>query len=245
MRHLRHHRRLNRTSEHALALRRNMAQSLIEHGRIRTTLPKAKNLRPYVERLVTLAISSRRCSENGDAPGSLRARRAIHKLLSDRSLVPKEHQDAYNGMSDAARLKTLRMASGRRHRTGEPKGRLAFTGESVTHRLIERVAPRFADRAGGYTRIIRLPDRRLGDHAPEAILEFIGSEQPPSTLTKPEKTARRRRADARYALVVKLSKGKRPSRSREGTGAAVATAETPAESPPATEPQDHSTEAGS
>ena len=62
-----------------------------------------------------------------------------------------------------ARAKTMRMASGRRHRTGDPKGRLAFTAESVTHRLIETVAPRFEDRPGGYTRLIRLAERRIGD----------------------------------------------------------------------------------
>ncbi|MCH8829123.1 MAG: hypothetical protein IID45_06050, partial [Planctomycetes bacterium] len=62
--------------------------------------------------------------------------------------------------------KTLRMASGRRYRTGEPKGRLDFTAESVTHRLLFTVAPRFEDRPGGYTRLIRLPRRRLGDAAP-------------------------------------------------------------------------------
>jgi len=185
---------------------RNMAQNMIEHGRITTTIPKAKNLRPFVEKLVTKAVHSRRFTEAGDVPGALRARRAIHKALGDRSLVPKEHQEAYDGMSDAMRKKTMRMVSGRRYRTGEPKGRLSFTGESITHRLIETIAPRFADRPGGYVRLILLPKRRLGDHAALAMLQFVGDEEAPTSLTKPSKSSRKRKADGRYALAIKEAK---------------------------------------
>ncbi|HNQ22752.1 MAG TPA: L17 family ribosomal protein [Phycisphaerae bacterium] len=208
MRHRIHQRKLNRTSEHRLALQRNLAQSLIEHGQVRTTLPKAKNLRPFVEKLLTLAVRVRKAAARQDSAGSLRARRQIHKLLGERSLIPKEHREDYWGMSDAARNKAMRMPSGRRHRTGEPKGKLAFTAESVTHRLVETVAAKLEERPGGYTRIVRLPDRRVGDNAPLALVQLVGEEEAPSSLTKPLRSARKRRADARYKLAVKLTKGK-------------------------------------
>ncbi len=206
MRHRLHHRKLNRTSEHRLALRRNMAQSLFEHGRITTTIAKAKDIRPFVERLVTLAVKVRRASASEDNAAALRARRLIHKLMGDRAIIPAEHRGTYADMSDAARHNTLRMASGRRHRTGEPKGRLVFTAESVMHRLIEGIGTRYADRPGGYTRLIKLSTRRLGDRSPLAMVQLVGDEEAPTSLAKPGKTARKRRVDARYSMAIKAAK---------------------------------------
>lgn len=244
MRHRIHHRKLNRTSEHRRALLRNMAQNLIEHGRITTTLPKAKTLRPYFERLITLAVRSRKLAATSDDAGALRARRRLHRLLGDRGIVPKDHLDAYVSMSNAHRAKRMRMVSGRRYRTGEPKGRLAFTAESVTHRLIETIAPQFEDRPGGYTRLVRLATRRLGDHSPMAILQLVGAEKPPVSLTKPGKSARKRRAEARYAMAAKAAKewGAKPRADAEspaatdvdgsvGEASAEATADAVAEGP--------------
>ena len=208
MRHRIHYRKLNRTSEHRRALNRNMAQSLIEHGQIKTTLPKAKNIRPFVEKLVTLAVKVRRSAAAADRAGSLRARRRIHRLLGERSIIAAAHRDEYGGMSDAKRDKVMRMPSGRRHRAGEPKGKLAFTAESVVHRLIENVAARYEDRPGGYTRVIRLAQRRIGDNAPLAVVQLVGDEEVPTSLTKPARSARKRRADSRYRLAIKLSKGR-------------------------------------
>lgn len=222
MRHRRHFRKLNRTSEHRLALRRNLAQSLIEHGRVTTTIAKAKDVRPFFERLVTLAIKTRRYASS-DPAASLRARRRIHHLLSDRSMVPAEHRAAYEEMSDAVRAKTMRMVSGRRYRTGAPRGRLAFTGESVTHRLIETVAADLQDRPGGYTRLIRLASWRKGDNSELAMLQLVGQEEPPTSLTKPGKTGRQRRADARYAAAIKGAKG----RARSGKSSPVDNAPPP------------------
>lgn len=207
MRHRIQHRKLNRTSEHRKALLRNMAQSIIEHGSVKTTLPKAKTLRPFVEKLISLAVKSRKASSSNDRAGALRARRGIHKLLGDRSLIPKDHFEAYEGMTNAQRRRTLRMASGRRHRTGEPKGRLAFTGESITHRLIENVAARFEDRPGGYTRIVRTAQRRVGDASFLAYLQLVGDEEAPTSLTRPARSARQRRAKSRYDMAAKLAKG--------------------------------------
>lgn len=198
MRHRKAHRKLNRTSEHRKALRRNQVQSLFEHGQIRTTVPKAKNLRPFAERLITLAKKANQ--------GSLNARRRLHVLMSERSLVPAEHRDDYQAMSDARRKQVMRARSGRRHRTGQPKGRLEFTGESITQRLIETIAPRYQQREGGYTRIIRLADRRVGDQAQLAVLQLVGDEQKPTSLPKPRKSARKVRADARYTAALNAAK---------------------------------------
>jgi large subunit ribosomal protein L17 len=224
MRHMRHFFRLNRTAEHRLALRRNMAQNLVEHGQIRTTLVKAKNLKPYIEKIVTLAVRVRKSRATGDHAGALRARRQLHGLLGERSVIPKEHLEAYTDMSDAARHKSVRMASGRRYRTGEPRGRLAFTAESISHRLIEKVAAKFEDRPGGYTRLIRLAQRRLGDHSQLAILQFVGQEEAPLSLTRPDRSARKLRSDARYALAIRLAK----NWGRESAGQACGTTTAPA-----------------
>jgi large subunit ribosomal protein L17 len=204
-------------------MQRNLAQSLFEHEEVRTTLAKAKDLQPFAERLITLAKKSR--------GGSLTARRQIHKLLSDRSLVPADHQDAYDEMSDIKREKALRAPSGRRHRTGEAKGKLSFTGRSIIHRLINDVASRYEDREGGYTRLVKLPDRRIGDHSQLAIVQLVGDEQGPGSITRPGKTARAKRADARYAAAVKASKA--AAKSRKGAPKA--------EEPPAADDEEPAT----
>lgn len=191
-------RKLNRTTSHRKALRRNLAQSLFEHGKITTTIPKAKDVRPFAERLITLAKRAR--------SGDLVARRQIHKLMGERSLIPAEHRDAYEQMSDSSRSQVMANRTGRRYRTGQPKGRLEFTAESITHRLINGVAGEFGDRNGGYTRLIKLAKRRVGDQSQLAVLELVGSEEGPGSVTKPATSARRRRANARYAAVVKASK---------------------------------------
>ncbi len=221
MNHRKSLRKLNRTSSHRKAMQRNLAQSLFEHGQIRTTLPKAKDLQPFAERLITLA---RRARE-----GSLIARRRIHALMGERSLIPGDHRSAYEDMTDAKRKQVMVARSGRRHRTGAPKGRVAFTAESVTHRLIETVAARFEGRPGGYTRLVKLADRRIGDQSFLAIVQLVGGEEGPGSVTRPGKTSRRRRADARYAAAVKAAKsfsknaatGKKSAAARpDGDGAA-------------------------
>ncbi len=201
MNHRVRQRKLNRSPSHLRAMQRNMAQSLIEHGQIRTTLEKAKDLRPFVERLITLARSARR--------GSVTARRQIHKLLSDRSFIPAEHQADYEDLSMSKREKTLRAPSGRRYRNGKPRGSLKFTGESITHRLINTIAEQYAERSGGYTRLIRLAKRRIGDGGRQAILQFVGDEEGPGSITKPAKSSRQIKADSRYALAVSLAKQRR------------------------------------
>jgi large subunit ribosomal protein L17 len=125
MRHRRVGRKLGRDAAHRRALFSNMAGSLFEHGRIRTTEAKAKELRPIAERLVTLARKD---------PGDVAAQR---------------HAVAYLRSKDAV------------------------------HTLFHRVGPRFVDRPGGYTRIVKLGPRP-GDSAPMAYIEFVDYEPPRS-----------------------------------------------------------------
>jgi large subunit ribosomal protein L17 len=201
MRHRVAGRKLNRTSAHRMATLRNLAQSLIEHGQIRTTLPKAKALRPFVERLITIAKKAR--------DGDLESRRRVAQILADRAVIPADHQEAYEEMSDAARAKVLRARSGRRHRTGEARTGTRFTAESVVRRLIETVAADYDGRPGGYTRIVKLADTRIGDGSPLAVVQLVGQEEDPGSVTRPSPTARRRRTEARYAMAEKGSPRKR------------------------------------
>jgi large subunit ribosomal protein L17 len=143
MRHNLAHRKLGRVSEHRTALLRNQAMALIRHERIETTIPKAKELRPFVERLITIA---KRGVASGDANGkSLHARRLVLAELPDKSVVGK---------------------------------------------LFESIAPRYAERPGGYTRILRVGFRR-GDSAEVAQVELVGSEYSPKSAEerKAEKEA--------------------------------------------------------
>ncbi len=206
MRHRVALRKLNRTKEHREALRKNMAQSLFEHGQIRTTLVKAKDLRPFAERLITLARKAR--------SGNLAARQRLSSLLGDRAVIPEENRDEYENMSDAARDRVLRARSGRRHRLGAARGGQKFTAVSIVHHLINNVASRYEDRPGGYTRVIRLGAAQKNDSSEMAVLQLVGEEEAPGTVTRPEKSARKRRTEKRYAAAAKALR-KRPSKGEE------------------------------
>src|SRR6516225_1948724 len=109
-------RRFNRTAEHRQAMFANMAQALIKHEQITTTLPKAKDLRPVVEKLVTLGKR-----------GDLHARRQAIAQMRDLAMVKK---------------------------------------------LFEVIGPRYKERNGGYTRVMKA-GFRYGDSAPVAVIEFV------------------------------------------------------------------------
>ena len=165
-------------------MRRNMAQSLFQHGQITTTLIKAKDVRPFVERLITLARE-----------GTLRSRQRVVALLGDRAALSKEEQEQYDPMSYAQRHRVMMSRSGRRHRTGKVpasynKKKYPFVARSVVNRLFEDIAPKFKDRPGGYTRIIRLAERRIGDAGDLAMLQLVGNEP---AAESPKKTSIRRR----------------------------------------------------
>ena len=141
MRHRVAHRKLGRVTEHRIAMLRNQATALIRYEHIETTVPKAKELRPFVERLITIA---KRGVAAGDGNG---------RLLHARRLVGRELVD----------------------------------GE-IVGKLFDTIAPRFAERPGGYTRILRLGYRR-GDSAEVAQLELVGSEYDPKAEPKETKAA--------------------------------------------------------
>src|SRR5438309_6760122 len=141
MRHGMTHRKLGRTSGHRLAMFRNQLASLIDKERIITTLPKAKELRPQIERLVTLGKND-----------SVHNRRRAERVVSDDGLIAK---------------------------------------------LFGTLGPRFAERPGGYTRIIKLGPRR-GDSAEMAILEFVGYEPPQrEEATEEKKPKKEAKAEAK------------------------------------------------
>jgi len=133
MRHKVAGRKLNRTSGHRAALRRNLIASLFEKETISTTLQKAKEVQALAEKLITLAKK-----------GDLAARRRAIALLGNRDIIAEEG--------------------------GEPvrKG-------TVIGKLFTELGPRYLDRPGGYTRIIRLGMRRLGDNGSLVLLQLVGS----------------------------------------------------------------------
>src|SRR5919109_5502126 len=119
MRHLKSGRKLNRSSSHRWALMRNLITSLLRNEKIRTTDPKAKELRRWADRVITLGKE-----------GSLHARRQVFAIVQDKTVVRK---------------------------------------------LFDTIGPRFKDRPGGYTRIIKVGLRR-GDAAQMSIIELVGGE---------------------------------------------------------------------
>lgn len=222
MRHNVFGRKLARTASHRLAMRRNLVQSLIEHGEIRTTFVKAKEVRRFAERLATLAID-----------GSLAARQRAEALLTDRAIIPKENQAEYDRMTDARRAKVLRSRSGRRYRTPKPTAKLKFTATSVLHRLFSDVGPKLKRRndargsQGGYTRIIKLAKRRLGDGGQLAILQWVGDGDAPRPKLK-DKTERRRRAQVRYNFYAGKPRSERSRRRAAKPATSAAAGEKPA-----------------
>jgi large subunit ribosomal protein L17 len=138
MRHRNAGRTLGRNSTHRLAMFRNMTGSLIEHDRIITTVAKAKELRPFIEKLITLAKHGLANPEK-----SLHMRRLVRARLgvvASTQLLDKE---------------------------GKP------TKVTILQKLFNEVAPRYMDRPGGYTRIIKRHERRLGDAGYTAFVELL------------------------------------------------------------------------
>jgi large subunit ribosomal protein L17 len=147
MRHRLAHRRLSRNSKHLKALLRNLATDLLDHEHIVTTVPKAKEVRPIVEHLITVA---KRGVKAGDP----------------------------NGRTLAARRRVMN----------------EIVNEDVVTKLFDELAPRFMDRPGGYTRILRLGHRR-GDGGEIAQIELLGSEYDPKKA-EAEKAAREAEGEA-------------------------------------------------
>jgi large subunit ribosomal protein L17 len=142
MRHRKSGRQLSRNSAHRWALMRNLITALLREEKIKTTDPKAKELRRWADRVITLGKQ-----------GSLHARRQVLSIVQDKAVVRK---------------------------------------------LFDTIAPRFRERSGGYTRIIKVGIRR-GDAAPMALIELVGaaSEQQAGAGGSKKRRARRRRPTQR------------------------------------------------
>src|SRR5436309_2394411 len=141
MRHRVAHRKLGRVTEHRIAMLRNQATALLRHEHLTTTVPRAKELRPFVERLITIA---KRGVAGGEGNG---------KVLTARRLVMHDVQD-----------------------------------RDVVAKLFDTIAPRFASRPGGYTRLLRIGYRK-GDSAEVAQVELVGSEFNPRAKAEVEAKA--------------------------------------------------------
>ncbi len=202
MRHRRAGYRLGRTTAHRTAMLRNMAASLFQHGQIVTTLPKAKALQPLVEKIVTLAKRGTK---------DLHARRlVVAKLGRDRRAfdwlyLPKKPSEQETKAVEQLRERATQffnIPDGKaveRNRYGE----LRAAPDLVRH-IFENVAPRFAERAGGYTRVVKLGKWRIGDASPLVLIQFVGAEEGPEIGGKV--STRRRIADKRTAYAAKLRK---------------------------------------
>ncbi len=132
MRHRVVGRRLSVTPSHRKAILRNMAQSLIEHGQIKTTLPKAKELVRFIEPIITQARK-----------GTLHARRLVISRLNDRFMT-------------------------------DPNDRDLLADDTVVQKLFKEIGPHFKDRQGGYTRIIKTSEWRIGDAGDWVIVQLVG-----------------------------------------------------------------------
>ena len=159
MRHRVAGRRLSRTSQHRLAMRRNLVASLIQYETISTTIEKAKEVKAFAEKLITLARK-----------GTLSARRRAITLLGDRDII--DHED----------------------------GKAVKKG-TLIGKLFSEIGPRYLDRPGGYTRIIRLSLRRLGDNGQVVLLQLIGPEE---TSKKETKAASKKRSRKRAKKTVEV-----------------------------------------
>ncbi len=155
-------RQLSRDTEHRIAMRRNLVQSLFEHGKVRTTLPKAKEVKAMAEKLITTARL-----------GTLNARRKVISVLQDRRLTD-ENQD--------------------------------FTGQSVVQKLFNEIAPAFIDRKGGYTRIIKLPEHRIGDGGDLVLLQLLTVSAEVTGTVRRSSGLRRKRNERRQQFANKIKK---------------------------------------
>ncbi|MBY0113832.1 MAG: 50S ribosomal protein L17 [Phycisphaerales bacterium] len=205
MRHRRAGSRLTRTSSHRDAMLRNLAAAVFEHGQITTTIPKAKAVQPLVEKIITDA-------KKGDLASR---RRVIAKLGGDRQafewmyLPKKATEEEKNHVNQLREFREgffplPKSEEVERNRYGE----LRKAPKLVKH-IFDNVAPKFADRPGGYTRIVKLGRHRIGDAAELCVLQFVGNEEGPEIGGKP--STRRRTADKRTAFAAKVRKSEAKS----------------------------------
>jgi large subunit ribosomal protein L17 len=159
-------------------MRRNLVQSLFEHGKVRTTLPKALEVKAMAERLITLARAN-----------TLTSRRRVIAILQDRRLTDEEQE---------------------------------FTGKTVVQKLFEEIGPQFIDRPGGYTRIIKLSDYRIGDAASLVLLQLLTEKAAPRGTIRRSAGLRRKRNERRHQFAARALKQAREQSKEPAAGSAAA-----------------------
>jgi large subunit ribosomal protein L17 len=178
-------RQLSRDTEHRKALRRNMVQSLFEHGKIKTTPAKAKEVKAFAEKLITEARKN-----------TVLARRRVIAMMQDRRLVDEEQEFIT-----------------------DDKGRV----QTVVRKLFSDVAPKFADRQGGYTRIIKLASYRIGDGGDEVLLQLCTEESAPKGSARRSAGLRRKRNERKHQFASRALKKSKGEGSSESAAAAATT----------------------
>ena len=159
-----------------------MAVSLFTHGQITTTLPKAKAVKPFVEKLITAAKK-----------GDLAARRRVVSAIGDPILVDRDLKQATR-----SELRDDGYVVNKYHEL--------VNGPRVVKKLFDEIAPRYVDRKGGYTRIIKLSKHRIGDGSDLCVLQLVGTgESGPQVAGRYSR--RRDMANRRMELAAALRKG--------------------------------------
>jgi large subunit ribosomal protein L17 len=199
MRHLKAHRKLGRTTSHRMSMLRNLATSLINarDERIITTLPKAKELRPFVEKAITLSRQAQ--GLNGDDAKA----KAVHL---------RRQAAGYFHAGNSQNVSNL----GKRGNVRPPR----TAGVAAVKRLFDELGERYKDRPGGYTRILRL-GRRDGDNAELAIIELVGNPREVDTAKASSKPAKK------GAKTTETSGRRRSAKKAEGKAEDEGAAETP------------------
>jgi large subunit ribosomal protein L17 len=181
MRHRKRGRHLNRNAAHRRSLFRNLSRALITHERIVTTLPKAKELRPYVEKLITLAKKANAVVAAAAGKGEAEEKKAKLLALHYRRLAMAELGPIHG---TAIWTKKDELVEDPRN-TSTKK-----SADTVLKKLFRELGPRYADRPGGYTRILKQHYRRLGDAGSTAVIELLKSgEKKVQTKAQPAPTA--------------------------------------------------------
>ncbi|HKR61906.1 MAG TPA: 50S ribosomal protein L17 [Pyrinomonadaceae bacterium] len=168
MRHQKAHRKLGRTTEHRVSMLRNLATSLINarEERIVTTLPKAKELRPFVERAITLSCRAQHLEGDSAKINAVHLRRQAAGFFHAGNM----QQSEMNGKRGQAKLPRT-------------------AGVAAVKRLFDELGERYKDRPGGYTRIFKL-GKREGDNAELAIIELVDNPREVLALENAKKRAK-------------------------------------------------------
>lgn len=208
MRHRINGKQLCRDSEHRTAMLRNLAAALFEHGEIETTMPKAKAVQPFIEKIITRAKNN--TLHNRRQIEMMINDRKVHAWVADPAVNDEKKDNDYFDLPDADEIAFNRY------------GEVRKAPRLVQH-ILTNVAPRYEDRDGGYTRIIKLGKRRLGDATELVMLQLVGEEDGPELGGGTSR--RREKAYNRAAFAAKLRK-QFGGDSESTTATAVADADT-------------------